>query len=169
MYGKLISSIKSFIMEKRTIILVVSLFILIVIGMFTYTYIKKNEMSQVPIVETPVVVEDSLGIRIDAKHFFIDGVHTFVGEMTMPTPCDLLEVNSVVQESYPEQIRLDFTIINNSTSCEQVPTNQRFMVSAKASSEAKVSATYLGKSAELNLIPAGPNETPDEFEIYIKG
>lgn len=156
-------------MEKRTIILIVLLFIFIVIGMFTYTYIKKNEMTQIPVVETPVVKEDPLGVRIDAKHFYIDGVHTFVGEMTMPTPCDLLEVNSEVQESYPEQIRLDFTVINNSKTCEKIPTNQRFMVSVTASSDAKITATYLGKPAELNLIPAGPEETPDEFEIYIKG
>lgn len=156
-------------MEKRTIILIITLFALIVIGMFTYTYIKKSEISQIPTAEVPVVKEDPLGINIDAKHFFIDGVHTFVGEMTMPTPCDLLEVNSVAQESYPEQIRLDFTVINNSKSCEQIATNQRFMVSAKASSEAKVSATYLGNPAIINLIPAGPGETPDEFEIYIKG
>ncbi len=156
-------------MEKRTIILIVTLFILIVIGMFAYTSIKKSELSQAPIVETPVVKEDPLGIHIDAKHFYIDGVHTFVGEMTMPTPCDLLEVNSVVQESYPEKIILDFTVINNSKSCEQVATNQRFMVTANASAEAKITATYQGKSAELNLIPAESGETPDEFEIYIKG
>ncbi len=156
-------------MEKRTIILIVALFALVVIGMFTYTYIKKSEMSQIPVVETPVLNEDPLGVHIDAKHFYIDGVHTFVGEMTMPTPCDLLEVNSVVQESYPEQVRLDFTVINNSKTCEQIATNQRFMISVTASPEAKFSATYLGKPAELNLVPAGQGETPDEFEIYIKG
>ncbi len=156
-------------MEKRTIILIVTLFILIVIGMFIYTSIKKSEISQVPIPEIPVVKEDPLGTHIDAKHFYIDGVHTFVGEMTMPTPCDLLEVNSEIQESYPEQIKLHFTVINNSKTCEKIPTNQRFMVSATASSDAKATATYLGKPAELNLIPAGAGETPDEFEIYIKG
>jgi len=159
-------------MTTRGIIIIVALFVLIVIGMFTFSYMKKTEIDTPA--QPPVVVEDEVVpyadiVRIDATHYFIDGEHTFVGELNMPTPCDLLEGGAVVMESYPEQIRLDFTVINTADSCTQVITSQRFMVSASASEEATVTATFMGREVELNLIPASPGETPDEFEVFIKG
>jgi hypothetical protein len=157
-------------MDKRTIILVGSLFALVVVGMFVYAYLKRTEIKQEPV----VVVEEEMmpyaGIeRIDAKHYYIDGVHTLVGEIVLPTPCDLLQVDALVMESYPEQVRLDFTVINTSEMCAQVMTTQRFMTTATASAEAKISATFMGRNIDLNLLPAAEGETPDEFELYIKG
>jgi hypothetical protein len=158
-------------MDRRTIVLIVIVFILIIIGMFTFTSLMKKEVEVkvVPdvLVEEPVPYPNIT--RIDAKHYFIDGLHTFVGEIEMPTPCDLVEVNSVVRESMPEQIQLDFTVINNAEMCTQVITAQRFLVEAKASEGATVSATFMGRAVELNLIPAMPGETPADFELFIKG
>ena len=160
-------------MDKRTILLVVSFFLLIVVGMFVFAYLKRAEMVQAPVVEAPVEEEGGLYpnvTRIDAKHFFIDGVHTFAGELVLPTPCDLLEVDTVVRESFPEQIVLDFNVINNSDMCAQVMTTQRFMTQPiTASAEATVTATFMGRQIELNLIPAAEGETPEEFELFIKG
>ncbi len=160
-------------MDKRTILLVVSFFLLIVVGMFVFAYLKRAEMVQAPVVEAPVEEEVVLYpnvTRIDAKHFFIDGVHTFAGELVLPTPCDLLEVDTVVRESFPEQIVLDFNVINNSEMCAQVMTTQRFMTQPiTASAEATVTATFMGRQIELNLIPAAEGETPEEFELFIKG
>ncbi len=158
-------------MDKRSIILVVTLFGLIVVGMFVFAYLQRQEAAApapVVVVEEPVVPYADI-TRIDAKHYFIDGVHTFVGEIPFPTPCDLLEVSSTVMESYPEQIRLDFTVINNAEMCAQVVTAQRFMVTASASEAATVSATFMGRPVELNLIPAAPGERPEDFELFIKG
>lgn len=157
-------------MDKRSIILVVSLFILIIAGMFTFAYIKSKEVVEVP---TPVVEEVETPYanvtRITAKHFYLDGTHTFVGELELPTPCDLLEANALVMESSPEQILLDFTVINNAEMCAQVMTTQRFMVEANASEAATISARFMGRVVELNLVPAAAGETPEEFELFIKG
>ena len=140
--------------------------------MFVFAYMKRSEITQpaapVVIVEEPAVAYPQV-TRITAKQFIIDGEHTFVGELELPTPCDLLEVTSGVQESYPEQITLDFKVINNAEACAQVVTTQRFMVTAAASSEATVRAVFMGRSVELNLIPAAAGETPEEFELFIKG
>ncbi len=158
-------------MDKRTVVLVVTLFALIVAGMFIFAYLKRQEVSTpapVIVVEEPVVPYADI-TRIDAKHYFVDGVHTFVGEIPFPTPCDLLEATSTVMESYPEQVRLDFTVINNAEMCAQVVTAQRFMVSATASEAATVTATFMGRPVELNLIPAAPGERPEDFELFIKG
>lgn len=159
-------------MNQRTIVIAVALFILIVAGMFTFAFMKKNELvEQEPVVEDEAQeeVEYASVTRITGKHYFIDGVHTIAGEIPMPTPCDLLEVEAMVMESMPEQVALDFTVINNAEFCAQVVTPQRFMVSATASEVATFSATFMGRPVELNLVPAGEGETPEDFELFIKG
>lgn len=159
-------------MNQKSIVLTVTLFILIVAGMFIFAHLKKSEIEQTPIATEPTpaeVVPYADITRVDAKHYFIDGVHTLVGELNMPTPCDLLEANATVMESYPEQVIVDFNVINNTDTCTQVVTSQRFKVDFAASAEAMIKARFMGRDIELNLIPAAEGETPDEFELFIKG
>ena len=75
----------------------------------------------------------------------------------------------MVAESYPEQITINFTVLNNADTCAQVMTEQRFMVEVTASEEATFSATLEGRPVELNLVPAAEGETPEDFELYYKG
>jgi hypothetical protein len=159
-------------MENKKIMAAVGVLVLIVAGMFIFAYLKKNELEQVvptpaPQTETPSPY-DSI-TRVDAKHFFIAPTHTVAGEMLMPTQCDLLEWSTRIQESMPETVIIDFTVINNSETCAQVVTPQRFKVSFDASKEATIKATLNGRDIELNLVPAGPNEKPEDFELFIKG
>ena len=70
---------------------------IIIIGMFVFAYIKKQEIASD--VQPPVVSVEEQDpyrniTRIDAKHFYIDTTHTLVGEIVMPTQCDLLRVNA---------------------------------------------------------------------------
>lgn len=158
-------------MSQRAIIMSIILFAAIVIGMFTFALMKKQEITEPTGQEatsTPEVAYAAI-TRIDAKHFYIDGVHTFVGEVTMPTPCDLLEATSTVAESMPEQVTIGFSVVNNAEFCAQAMTAARFKVSATASSEAVFRATFMGREVELNLVPALPGETPEDFELFIKG
>lgn len=157
-------------MRHRDIVLISSLLGVIVLGMFTYTYlVKKTAVVEAPApMETPAT--DAYGVtRIEAKHFYRDGIHTIVGELAMPTPCDLLTYRSSVAESYPEQVVFDFEVVNTADTCAQVVTMQRFMVTANASAEATLNARFMGKAVELNLVEAAANETPESFELFIKG
>lgn len=161
-------------MNKKTITLAVSLFVVIIVGMFIYAGIKQQELrdksvSPVATTTVPEEIPYSYIDRIEAKHFYIDGVHTIVGEIEMPTPCDLLETSGEVRESYPEQIVVDFTVINTAEMCTQVITPARFQYSVKASPDATFSARFMGRNIELNLVPAGEGETPEDFELYQKG
>lgn len=168
-------------MSQRTIILVVVLFTLIVVGMFAFAFLQRSDdATRSPEPATPAdqaarpdptepELEYPSVTRITAKHFVEDGTHTFVGEIPMPTPCDLIETDAVVRESMPEQIELQFSVINTADTCAQVVTPQRFSVEAPASPEATVSATFQGRPVELNLIPPGEDESPEDFELYQKG
>ena len=158
--------------HRRAITMAVILFVLLVVAMFAFTFMKQSELEQgVTDADQTEPLDNpySTITRIDGKHFYIDGVHTVVGEIAMPTPCDLLESTARIAESFPEQITLDFSVINNADTCVQVITPQRFKVSAEASAEATFSALFQNRVVELNLTPAAPGETPDDFELFIKG
>lgn len=158
-------------MNKQAIISII-IFLLVIAGMFGYASYKKQQMAPAEEVVPEEVVEttpyDHI-TRVDAKHFFIDGTHTLVGEITMPTPCDLLTHEEMIAESFPEQVSINFDVINNAEFCAEMETAQRFIVSVDVSEEASFRAFLKGRELELNLIPAAEGETPDEFELFIKG
>jgi hypothetical protein len=161
-------------MSQKSIILVIVLFAIIIAGMFMYAFLKKSELETVNNVPSEVMIEDSVVpyaniTRVDAKHYIKDNKHTLVGEIIFPTPCDLLEAEATVMESFPEQVTIDFSVINNTDICTQMITAQRFKVDLTASIDATFQARFMGRDIELNLIPAAADESPDDFEIFIKG
>jgi hypothetical protein len=159
-------------MKKEALILAGTILGLIVVGMGSYAYLERTTAPVTPVVVpvTPEPAEAPYGITsIDATHFYIDGVHTIVGELPMPTPCDLLETEAIVRESSPEQVTFAFTVINTTEACAQVVTPARFSISASASDQANLAATFMGVPVTLNLKAAAPGETPDDFEVFIKG
>jgi hypothetical protein len=160
-------------MEQKHIVASALILVLIVAGMFIFAYLKKHEIQEsqdqgLHVEEDPTSPYGTI-TRIDAKHFYIDGTHTVVGEMAMPTPCDLLNWDTRILESFPEQVIIDFEVVNHAETCAQVVTPQRFSVSFDASEEAVVRATLQGREIEVNLIPALEGESPEDFELFIKG
>lgn len=161
-------------MNARTITLFVVLFTLIIIGMFTFAYLKRAEISNEQKVEPPkdeITVSDPYSNieRVNAKHFLDGNEHTLVGEFVLPTPCDLLSHETQVRESYPEQVEVLFTVENESSDCMSAESPQRFSVVVNVSPQASFSAKLNGRDIELNLIPADPDESPDDFEFIQKG
>ncbi len=138
--------------------------------MFVFAFLKRSEIVEPGTqmgTSTPTPY-DSI-TRIDAKHYFIEGKHTVVGEILMPTPCDLLNWDSSVAESMPEQVSIGFTVVNTTDTCAQVVTPQLFSVSFDASQAASIKATLNGKAVEFNLIPAAPGERPEDYVFSGKG
>lgn len=159
-------------MEHKHIIASAVVLALIIAGMFVFAYLKKAEIEKGE-QQAPVAVDENSPYgditRIDAKHFFIAPTHTIVGEIVMPTPCDLLNWDMRVMESSPEQVIIDFHVVNHADNCAQVATPQRFKVSFDASEKAVIRARLEGRDIDLNLIPAQPGESPEDFELFIKG
>jgi hypothetical protein len=159
-------------MKNHGIVAAIVIFVLIIAGMFIFAFLKKSEIAEPttnesPQVETPTPY-DSI-TRIDARHYFLDGKHTLVGELLMPTPCDLLNWDTRVAESMPEQVTVAFTVVNNTEMCAQVMTPQLFSASFNASENPTINATLNGRAVELNLIPAAPGERPEDYEFSGKG
>ncbi len=160
-------------MKRHGIIAAIVIFVLIIAGMFVFAFLKKSELEKIPEDTTtevrPTTTPYDSITRVDAKHFFIDGTHTVAGELMLPTTCDLLNWDSVIRETMPESITIDFTVINNDKSCEEATAPQKFLVSFDASDTATIDARLNGRKVELNLIPALPGEKPEDFELFIKG
>lgn len=161
-------------MNQRAILAAVVLFILIVAGMFIFAYLKRAELTEEvpPVVDQEQIRDESPGLfdRVEAKHFFKDGVHTVAGEIAMPTPCDLLVTNAVVLDGDPDRAVISFSVVNQSGGqCVQTITPQRFKVSFSADENTVIEARYKGESITLNLIEATQDESPDDFELFIKG
>jgi hypothetical protein len=142
--------------------------------MFTFAYLKRGEINSnqtaEPLPDSQVEEDPYANItRVDAKHFLNGNEHTLIGELVLPTPCDLLSHETVIRESFPEQVEILFTVENESSNCIQVLSTQRFSVSVNVSPQASFSAKLNGRDIELNLIPANPDESPDDFEFVQKG
>lgn len=158
-------------MHNKSIVVAIVIFVLIIIGMFTFAFLKKSELKVSPVEQIPVTEAGPYDYitRIDAKHFLVDGEHTLVGEILLPTPCDLLNWDTRVDESQLNTVSVDFTVINTTDSCVQTMTPQRFKVSFAGDQTTNIVSSFERRTVELNLIPAGEGETPDDFELFIKG
>jgi len=158
-------------MNNKSIVLAIVLFVAVVLGMFIFAYLKKSELVVPPTsnLATTETTTNAYGItRIDGKHYFIDGVHTVVGEVALPTPCDLLVSTSSVTTE-PDGINLEFSVVNNSETCATVITTARFSISAEAPRYLPFTATFMDVPVVLNFTEADQGELPEEFEVYIKG
>ncbi len=156
---------QNYAMKKGLIWTIVVILALIVVGTWALTRYNTKE-SPVPEVkgEETEVVQD-----ITAKHQFKNGKHIVAGEVNLPTPCYILSTDAIIAESMPEQVTLRFTTTTQGEVCAQVITPERFRIDFTASEGAIIKATWNGKPAKLNLIPAGPNEDLSNFEIFQKG
>lgn len=157
-------------MNQRALIVSGVIFLVLIGGMFGYAAMKRAELNKPAVVIPEPVVEDASQIRVNAVHFFKDGVHTVVGDLMVPTPCDLIQADALVAESMPEQVTIQLTTINNDDTCAQVMTLQRFRVEFTASEGASIRATLDGTQVVLNLRDAEPGTEPDKLEdLYFKG
>lgn len=159
---------------KNPVSLIISTVVIIALLFSAAYYFSTKEETQMPIVETPDNNQFSDDIHADrsitARHRFSGGMHTIVGEIGLPTPCHLLQHETVIRESFPEQVTIEFTATAKDVElCAQVITPQRFKVVFDASEKALITATYNGVPAILNLIQVDEGENLDDFEVFIKG
>lgn len=67
-----------------------------------------------------------------------DGMHTFSGVLTVPTPCHEIETEALVAESFPEQVEVRINVVDTQGVCAQVLTDKPYEVSFQASELAKI-------------------------------
>lgn len=105
-----------------------------------------------------------------ALHQFRNGRHIVAGEVDLPTPCHDLNYETVVTQTSPQQVMINFTTnSNNADVCAQVLTAARYKVEFQAAENAVIQATWNGGPVQLNLVPVPAGDDLNDFEVFIKG
>lgn len=156
-------------MNKTTLIIIIAIVVLAAFGYIFYQSSQQQIQDGVLDLEPINTAPFEPKIIITAKHQFLDGVHLVAGDIDMPTPCDLLEWDVVILESFPEQVIIQFKTVNKAEICAQVITPARFRVEFEADGRASITATLNNDHIILNLIEVSESENLDDFEIFIKG
>lgn len=155
-------------MENRNTYIVVAVIIIILIIGGAYYY-NKTTAPDLPTDTKVGDINQSSDQLITARHQYKDGKHIVAGSVNLPTPCHLLTENVKIAESSPEQVTLEFGSTSSAEVCAQTIIPVRFRFDFAASENAEISATWNGTPVQLNLIPVGPEEDIENFEIFIKG
>lgn len=129
--------------NKTTIAIIVVL--VIILGLVWWS-LGSKEGEVLPADITNVA---TLPDSITVNHYFENGSHSLEGTLGMPTPCHTLDYNTIVAESAPEQVTVNFTTKPGEGLCTQVLSDKFFRVTFNASKDAVISATLDGKAVKL--------------------
>lgn len=88
--------------------------------------------------------------QVTVKTKYEAGVLKYSGTVQLPTPCHKLKEESLVMESYPEQVQIRLTIQDPGpgTFCAQVITQKEFSGQVQVSEKAVVSVYLNGEKVE---------------------
>ncbi len=110
------------------------------------------------------IIGDEVSIgKIRVAHVFADGMHTFTGEINLPTPCHILSHKIIIAESYPEQVTIAFDVKSEVDACVQMVTPELFVSSFEASEEADIMITINGENILFEVIEVQAPE--DEINV----
>ncbi len=142
----------------------ISLIIGIVLLGFLYFFVSGEESSlhDVSVIDNnePAVVKE-----IAVAHTFSVGKHSYIGEISLPTPCHGLKHEVMIAESFPEQVTIVFTTKSDAQECAQVTISEEFYVTFKADIAATVQMTLNGEKLPFYTIePKGTSSEAMENE-----
>lgn len=77
-----------------------------------------------------------------------NGKYLYSGTVQKPTPCDTVEVNAVIRESFPEQVTFAITTKSSDQICAQVITEEEISGEIAVSEQAVIEVTLNGEAVE---------------------
>lgn len=157
-------------MKKYTVEIVVALVVslVIAIGVWSLTRVPASDMTRpqplpgdrpvssgpdMPPYVPPAGTKPAPGnepvatLSIPATKSYQNGVYTLSGTLSLPTPCHELKTDTRIAESYPEQVTIEFTVVDTGAICVQVIDERPWSVQARVSSEATFRAVVNGQAA----------------------
>jgi len=104
--------------------------------------------------------------EIPVLHQYRHGAHIYVGELEVPSICHRIDAESIVRESYPEQVSINLSVLTDGEgSCEQRETLKRFKVAFQASPEARVSVFLDGERSTFVITEAASTSSLEAIPI----
>ena len=153
----------------RGIILAVLVLLILIVGMFIFTYLKKNELNEVEPTSTQTSLSNNLYSdigTIQATHYIKDSDHVLVGTMLLPSACDILGWDVMVAESYPEQVTINFQTENYTQECIDTERAKEFKVLFTASKDAVIRVKFEGRPVTLDITESLLLEPSESLELF---
>ena len=119
--------------------LVLGVVVLVAIGYYFAVYLSSSKGGNNDQLDIPKIE------KLEIVQVFSEGVHTLTGDVMVPTPCHALSYEvKILKESYPENIRIEFTSNQMSEICAAVITPAPFEIEVTASEKATFEAIHEG-------------------------
>lgn len=156
--------------NKSVIVIILILIALVLVGYGFYRS-RAPKIPSAPIEnETTEEPRDQYAEIVNAKHQYKGGKHTYVGELNLGTPCELLKFDVIKDSLNPRSIEINFqSFYDGSEGCIQVITPRPFKVAFEAPQSVNLTVTFNGKPIRFNLFEVPANEDLDSFDINVKG
>ena len=157
--------------KNKTVIVIVLILIALVLVGYGFYKSRAPKTPPAPIEnETAEEPQNQYAEIVNAKHQYKDGRHTYVGELNLGTPCDLLEFDVIKDSLNLRSIELNFrSVYEGEDGCIQVVTARPFKVTFEAPQTINLTVTFNGKPTRFNLFEVPANEDLDSFDINVKG
>ncbi len=157
-------------MKKNTIIYIGIAVIILIIGIIVFsrqTTVDNNQNDG----NLNVNQETFAPLEImTVNHQYLDGTHTIVGTLSLPTPCHSYNATTnTVGDTTEVYLEILEPSNDSDTVCAQVITDVTFRVEFEAPENQKISGFLNGKAVILNLFSIPEGENIDDYEMMIKG
>ena len=152
---------------KNKIITIVGLLVLLVALVFGYEAVFNKQIVESPIKED--VSDNDLLLTLDVKRQYEDGVYTFAGQISVPTPCHTISSEVIAIENSVYVIEITTSAPNQDVVCAQVITQKDYKVSFEAPENTDVRAFVDGVEYRINNFDVPAGFDIDEFDLRIKG
>jgi hypothetical protein len=153
-------------MWKRIIIIIVLAVVLLAISLFVQKF--NSEKLEAPVIQDETVEENIMPITV--RHQYKDGIHTIVGDLSLPTPCH--SYNAVIEDTEDDAVKnilVEYKEPEDGTGCVSVIEDVTFRVSTEGPEDLKFNIFVNGEERRLNMFDLSPDVDIDEFELFIKG
>jgi hypothetical protein len=157
---------------------IITITAIILLGLIVWVvYAVKNGGSPVSFNDvnpsTTVPTSHAAEQTVNVKHQYKNGIHTYVGQIDVDSPCDKLSYKVINDSSVTASTTIAFsTAASEMTSggvCYQVITAQLFKVSFAGPQNEVVKATLDGVPVVFNIFEVPANQDLDTFQIQVKG
>lgn len=154
-------------MWKRIIIIAVLILVLLAITFVSQTLPSKE--AEAPLINQEEQ-EDAFVEPLTIKHQYKDGMHTFVGDIELPTPC--YAYNAFIEDTDDEKVKnivVEYQKDENIDSCVQVITTANFRIAYEGPEDLQFNLLENGQPRRLNMYEIPDHVDIDQFEIFLKG
>lgn len=154
-------------MWKRIIIIAALIIVLLVIAFISQTLPSKE--AEAPVLNQEEEMSDFTE-PLTVKYQYKDGMHTFVGDIELPTPCYAYNVS--IEDTNDENVKnlmIEYQEDENAEMCTQVVTNANFRVSYEGTENLDFKLFENGVPRRINMFEIPAHVDIDQFELFIKG